>query len=59
MLALQVYYTAFDTSFFKLPASVRTRIETKIDEIGRRLTDYPHYRLTGSTAIGSELEIIG
>ncbi len=44
--ALQVYYTSFDAAFFKLPASVQTRIEAKIDEMGLRLDRFPHHRLS-------------
>ena len=47
--ALQIYYTAFDAAFFKLPPEIRTRIETQIDDMGRRLDRFPHHRLTGST----------
>jgi len=32
--ALQIYYTAFDVAFFKLPPTVRKRIEGKIDDMG-------------------------
>lgn len=46
--ALQVYYTRFDVAFFRLPQSVRDRIEAKIDEMGLRLHTFPHYHLTGS-----------
>jgi mRNA interferase RelE/StbE len=46
--ALQIYYTPFDAAFFKLPASIRGRIEAKIDEMGLRLSSFPHYNLTGS-----------
>jgi mRNA interferase RelE/StbE len=46
--ATQVYYTAFDHAFFKLPAATRARIQTKIDDMGSRLEKFPHYRLTGS-----------
>jgi mRNA interferase RelE/StbE len=46
--ALQIYYTRFDAAFFKLPATVRIRIEAKIDEMGLRLPSFPHYHLTGS-----------
>jgi len=46
--ALQIYYTPFDTAFFKLPATVRSRIEAKIDEMGLRLSSFSHYHLTGS-----------
>lgn len=48
MAALQVYYTAFDDAFFKLPEQIRARIEAKIDDMGCRLRAFPHYRLTGS-----------
>ena len=46
--ALQIYYTRFDTAFFKLPPPIRTRIESRIDEMGLRLATFPHHRLTGS-----------
>ncbi len=46
--ALQVYYTRFDAAFFKLPAQVRTRIESRLDDMGLRLATFPHHRLTGS-----------
>ena len=46
--ATQVYYSSFDAVFLKLPAALRTRVEAKIDEIGLRLTSYPHHRLKGS-----------
>ena len=46
--ALQVYYTGFDSSFFKLPPRVRARIESKLDDMGLRLATFPHHRLTGS-----------
>ncbi len=46
--ALQIYYTAFDAAFFKLPPAVRARIEEKIEDLGTRLDTFPHHRLTGS-----------
>lgn len=46
--ALQVYYRAFDTVFFKLPVQEQARIQAKIDQLGRRLSSFPHERLTGS-----------
>lgn len=45
--ALQVYYTAFDEVFLKLPDNVRHRIEAALDDMGMRLGSYPHYRMTG------------
>lgn len=46
--ALQVYYTVFDDAFHRLPPEVQRRIEAKIDEMGTRLGNYPHYRMAGS-----------
>jgi len=46
--ATQVYYSQFDAVFLDLPESVRMRIETKIDEVGLRLENFPHHQLTGS-----------
>lgn len=46
--ALQVYYTAFEKTFQKLPPELQRRIEAKIDEMGARLETYPHYRMTGA-----------
>ena len=46
--ATQVYYARFDEAFFKLPPAIRSRIETRIDEIGAELGSFPHHRLKGS-----------
>jgi hypothetical protein len=46
--AVQVYYTAFDAAFFKLPFGVRARMEAKLDDLGCRLDTFPHHRLVGS-----------
>jgi len=46
--ATQVDYASFDAVFLELPAGLRARIETKIDEIGSRLAAFPHHRLKGS-----------
>jgi mRNA interferase RelE/StbE len=46
--ATQVYYASFDAVFLKLPAALRERIETKMNEIGSRLAAFPHHRLQGS-----------
>ncbi len=45
--ALQIYYTAFDEVFLKLPDNVRHRIEAALDDMGLRLGNFPHYRMTG------------
>jgi mRNA interferase RelE/StbE len=46
--ATQVYYASFDNVFLKLAPALRVRVEGKIDEIGSRLTSFPHHRLKGS-----------
>jgi mRNA interferase RelE/StbE len=46
--ATQVYYPSFDAVFLKLPFALRARIEQKINEIGLRVSVYPHHRLKGS-----------
>jgi mRNA interferase RelE/StbE len=46
--ATQVYYTAFDHAFFRLPPKIQARIQTKIDDMGSRLAGFSHYRLAGS-----------
>jgi mRNA interferase RelE/StbE len=45
--ALQIGYTSFDAVFLKLPLEIQARIEAKIDELGLRLTTFPHHRLKG------------
>lgn len=45
--ALQIYYSAFDEVFLKLPDDLRQRIEAQLDEMGGRLGTFPHYRMTG------------
>ena len=46
--AVQIYYTRFDTAFFKLPPAIRGRIESRIDEVGRRLATFSHHHLKGT-----------
>ena len=45
--ALQIYYSAFDEDFLRLPENVRQRIEASLNDMGLRLSSYPHYRMTG------------
>ena len=45
--AEQIYFSPFDAAFYALPADIRSRIEHRIDEMGRRLASFPHYRMTG------------
>ena len=45
--ALQIFYSGFDTPFFKLSPQVRSRLDAKIDDMGLRLKTFPHHRLKG------------
>jgi len=45
--ATQVFAREFDSDLFKLPPQVRNRIQDKLDELGSRLSTFPHYRMTG------------
>ena len=47
--ATEVYAREFDSILFKLPPHVREAIESKIHQLGSRLADYPHHRLTRRT----------
>ena len=47
--ATEVYAREFDSILFKLPPHVREAIESKINQLGSRLADYPHHRLKGRT----------
>ena len=46
--AQQVFSREFDQIFFALPPRIRAQIESKIDELGARLDQFPHHRLKGS-----------
>ena len=48
-VATRVHSPDFDADFSALPQKTRRQIEKNLDEMGLRLADYPHYRLTGST----------
>ena len=43
--ATQIYSQKFDQRFFALPANVQRRVQEKIDDMGRRLHSFPHYRM--------------
>ena len=47
--ATRVHSPEFDKDFSDLPQNVQRLIESKLYEMGLRLGEYPHYRLTGST----------
>jgi mRNA interferase RelE/StbE len=46
--AQQVYSHEFDSIFFKLPPHIQQQIGRKLDELGTRLDQFPHHRLTAS-----------
>jgi mRNA interferase RelE/StbE len=48
--ATQVCAQQFDRRFFGLPASVQKQIQRRIDELGRNLRGFPHYRMQGVDA---------
>ena len=43
--ALQIWSLTFSRSFDSLPSSVRSAVQTKVDEMGTRLEAFPHQRL--------------
>lgn len=48
--ATQIYSSDFDAVFSKLPQDLQTRIQRKLDHLGRSLDSFPHYQMTGATA---------
>jgi mRNA-degrading endonuclease RelE of RelBE toxin-antitoxin system len=47
--ATRVHSPDFDADFSNLPKRIQRQIEKKLDEMGLRLAEFPHYRLTGSS----------
>jgi len=45
--ATEVYAHEFDERFFRLPDDIQRRIGRKITEMGSRLRQFPHQRMTG------------
>ncbi|MDQ6622638.1 MAG: type II toxin-antitoxin system RelE/ParE family toxin [Verrucomicrobiota bacterium] len=45
--ATEIYSREFDSVFLSLPEGVRAAIESKIDQLGARLSNFPHQRLKG------------
>jgi mRNA interferase RelE/StbE len=45
--ATEVYAREFDSVFLKLPPQLREAIQSKIHQLGSRLDNYPHHRLSG------------
>jgi len=46
--ATRIYSPDFDADFSKLPRKFQDQIEYKLNTMGLRLAEYPHYRLTAS-----------
>jgi mRNA interferase RelE/StbE len=47
--ATRIYSPDFDADFSRLPQKIQLQIEEKLNSMGLRLADYPHYRLAGSS----------
>lgn len=45
--ALQIWSPTFAKAFDALPESVRSDVQRKVDDMGARLDQFPHKRLTG------------
>lgn len=48
--ATQIATHRFDARFKSLPRDVQDRIQSKIDDLGRHLATYSHYRMEGIDA---------
>ncbi len=48
--ATQVCSPQFDRRFFALPAATQQQIQSKIDELGRNLRGFTHFRMQGVEA---------
>ena len=46
--ATQISSRQFDFDFFNLPPHAREHVQSKIDNIGRRLASFPRFRMAGS-----------
>jgi hypothetical protein len=49
--ATQVCSHRFDHRFFALPLDIQRRVQEKIDDMGRRLADFPHYHMEGANEL--------
>ena len=48
--ATQICAPAFDRRFFSLPQGMQEQIQSRLDELGRNLHGFPHYRMQGVAA---------
>ena len=46
--ATQIASRQYDDDFFRLPETIRTRVQAKLDDMGSRLRTFPHHRMVGS-----------
>jgi mRNA-degrading endonuclease RelE of RelBE toxin-antitoxin system len=45
--ATEIFSAEFDAALARLPKNIATTLLGKIDDMGRRLDSFPHYRKTG------------
>ena len=45
--ALQIWSPTYSQAFDRLPAAVQQAVQRKVDDLGTRLSSFPHHRLTG------------
>ena len=45
--ATQIFSREFDATLGRLPASIASVVLDKINDMGRRLDSFPHYRMAG------------
>ena len=45
--ATEIFSAEFDAALARLPKNIATNLLRKIDDMGRRLDSFPHYRMTG------------
>ena len=45
--ALQIWSHTYCKAFDSLPTAIQETVRRKVDEMGTRLSSYPHHRLTG------------
>ena len=45
--ATQIFSAEFDAALARLPQNAAALIMAKLDDMGRRLDSFPHYRMTG------------
>ena len=45
--ATQIFSAEFDVTLARLPKNVAMLVMGKIDDMGRRLDSFPHFRMTG------------